>query len=210
MSEQSYAVIAAGGKQHRVQEGEVLRVEKIEEAPGAQLDIHDVLMIGGAGSTLIGQPKVDGAKVTAEVLSHGRADKVQIIKFRRRKHHMKRRGHRQWFTELKITGIVASGAAAPKAESKPAAKKPAAPKKAPAKKSAPAADGAKDAIIDISGIGPVIVDKLEAMGITRFEQIASWTAEDVERIDAELNFRGRIEREKWIEQAKEFMAKGNS
>lgn len=210
MSEQSYAVIAAGGKQHRVQEGEVLRVEKIEEAPGAQLDIHDVLMIGGAGSTLIGQPKVDGAKVTAEVLSHGRADKVQIIKFRRRKHHMKRQGHRQWFTELKITGIVASGAAAPKAESKPAAKKPAAPKKAPAKKSAPAADGAKDAIIDISGIGPVIVDKLEAMGITRFEQIASWTAEDVERIDAELNFRGRIEREKWIEQAKEFMAKGNS
>lgn len=206
-TDQSYAVIAAGGKQHRVQEGEVLRVEKIEEAPGAQLDIHDVLMIGGAGSTIIGQPKVEGAKVTAEVVSHGRADKVQIIKFRRRKHSMKRQGHRQWFTDLKITGIVASGAAAPKTEEKPAAKKPSA-KKTATKKPA-ASGGKKDAIIDILGIGPVIVEKLEGMGITTFSQIANWTAEDIERIDSELNFRGRIEREKWVEQAKEFVAKGN-
>ena len=212
--DQSYAVIASGGKQHRVQEGEVLRVEKIEATPGDVLDIHDVLMIGGSGSTIIGTPKVDGAKVTAEVVGHGRGEKVKIIKFRRRKHSMKRQGHRQWFTDLKITGIVASGAKAPakpKAEKAPAKPKAEAKPKAPAKpKAAPkATDGKKDAIIDISGIGPVIVDKLEAMGITTFEQIANWTPEDVERIDGELNFRGRIEREKWIEQAKEFIAKGN-
>lgn len=100
-----YAVIVAGGKQHRVEEGEVLRLEKIEAETGKTVDFDQVLMVGEGADVKIGAPVVKGAKVQAEVLSHGRGDKVTIIKFRRRKHSMKRQGHRQWYTEVKITGI---------------------------------------------------------------------------------------------------------
>lgn len=100
-----YAVIVAGGKQHRVEEGEVLRLEKIEEETGKTVEFDQVLMVGSGEDVKIGAPVVEGAKVEAEVLSHGRGDKITIIKFRRRKHHMKRQGHRQWYTEVKITGI---------------------------------------------------------------------------------------------------------
>ncbi|MCQ3830788.1 50S ribosomal protein L21 [Microbulbifer elongatus] len=100
-----YAVIESGGKQHRVEEGEVLRLEKIEVATGESVDFDKVLMVVNGDTINIGAPVVEGAKVTAEVLSHGRGEKVKIIKFRRRKHSMKRQGHRQWYTEVKITGI---------------------------------------------------------------------------------------------------------
>jgi large subunit ribosomal protein L21 len=100
-----YAVIAAGGKQHRVVEGEVIRLEKIEVATGENVDFDQVLLVSDGTELKVGAPVVEGAKVTAEVLSHGRADKVRIIKFRRRKHSMKRQGHRQWYTEVKITSI---------------------------------------------------------------------------------------------------------
>ncbi len=100
-----YAVIAAGGKQHRVEEGEVLRLEKIEAATGESIDFDQVLLVANGEDVKIGAPTVNGAKVTAEVVAHGRGDKVTIIKFRRRKHSMKRQGHRQWYTEVKITGI---------------------------------------------------------------------------------------------------------
>jgi len=102
-----YAVIAAGGKQHRVEEGEVLRLEKIEVATGENVEFDQVLLVANGDEVKIGAPVVEGAKVVAEVLNHGRADKVKIIKFRRRKHSMKRQGHRQWFTEVKITAISA-------------------------------------------------------------------------------------------------------
>ncbi|GAB2526179.1 50S ribosomal protein L21 [Microbulbifer agarilyticus] len=100
-----YAVFESGGKQHRVEEGEVLRLEKIEVATGESVDFDKVLMVVNGDTINIGAPVVEGAKVTAEVLSHGRGEKVRIIKFRRRKHSMKRQGHRQWYTEVKITGI---------------------------------------------------------------------------------------------------------
>lgn len=99
------AVFIAGGKQHRVQEGDILRLEKIEEETGKSIAFEQVLLVGEGADVKIGAPIVDGASVEAEILSHGRADKVTIIKFRRRKHHMKRQGHRQWYTEVKITGI---------------------------------------------------------------------------------------------------------
>lgn len=100
-----YAVIKSGGKQHRVVEGETLKLEKIEVATGETINFDEVLMVADGDDIKIGEPTVAGAKVTAEVVSHGRGEKVTIIKFRRRKHHMKRQGHRQWYTEVKITGI---------------------------------------------------------------------------------------------------------
>jgi|TARA_B100000809_G_scaffold262768_1_gene314504 large subunit ribosomal protein L21 len=101
-----YAVFKSGGKQHRVVEGETLKLEKIEVATGETIDFEEVLMVANGDDIKIGAPVVAGAKVTAEVVAHGRGEKVTIIKFRRRKHSMKRQGHRQWFTEVKITGIT--------------------------------------------------------------------------------------------------------
>jgi large subunit ribosomal protein L21 len=102
-----YAVIKSGGKQHRVSEGEVLRLEKLEVATGESIDFEEVLMVADGENIQIGTPVVEGAKVSAEIVSHGRGDKVMIIKFNRRKHSRKQQGHRQWFTEVKITGINA-------------------------------------------------------------------------------------------------------
>ncbi|WP_114416957.1 50S ribosomal protein L21 [Marinospirillum perlucidum] len=101
-----YAVIKTGGKQYRVQEGQTLKLEKLEVATGETLNFDEVLLVSDGENVKVGAPLVEGAKVTAEVVDHGRGDKVRIIKFRRRKHHMKRQGHRQWYTEVKITGIA--------------------------------------------------------------------------------------------------------
>ena len=100
-----YAVVQTGGKQYRVTEGATLRVEKIKADEGSSVELDKVLMVGEGESVKIGTPYVDGGKVTATVKSHGRGKKVNILKFKRRKHHMKRQGHRQWYTELEITGI---------------------------------------------------------------------------------------------------------
>ncbi len=101
-----YAVIKTGGKQHRVVEGELLNVELLDAAAGDKVDF-DALMVGEGASVKIGAPYVAGSKVSAEIVGHGRADKVTIIKFRRRKHFRKQMGHRQWFTQIKITAISA-------------------------------------------------------------------------------------------------------
>ena len=102
-----YAVIKSGGKQHRVVEGEVLKLELIDAEPGSAIEFDEVLLVADGSDVKIGAPVVEGSKVTAEVVTHGRGDKIKIIKFRRRKHSMKRMGHRQWYTEVKITGISA-------------------------------------------------------------------------------------------------------
>lgn len=102
-----YAVILTGGKQYRVSPGDKLRVEKLSAAEGDAVEFDKVLMVGNGDDVKIGAPYVDGSKVTATVKSQGRGKKVEIIKFRRRKHHMKRQGHRQAYTELEITDVSA-------------------------------------------------------------------------------------------------------
>jgi large subunit ribosomal protein L21 len=102
-----YAVIVSGGKQYRVQEGQTVRLEKLPAELGSSVEFDRVLLVGAGDDIKIGAPVVDGAKVNAEVVEHGRGKKVTILKFKRRKHHMKRQGHRQSFTEVKITGISA-------------------------------------------------------------------------------------------------------
>ncbi len=102
-----YAVIVSGGKQHRVEEGETLKLEKLNIEVGASVDFDRVLLVVNGEDVKIGAPVVQGANVSAEIVSHGRGKKVRIMKFKRRKHHMKQMGHRQWFTEVKITGISA-------------------------------------------------------------------------------------------------------
>ncbi len=100
-----YAVIESGGKQHRVKEGETLKLEKLEVATGENIDFDKVLMVANGDDIKVGTPYLEGGKVTASVVSQGRHKKVNIIKFNRRKHYRRQAGHRQWYTEVKITGI---------------------------------------------------------------------------------------------------------
>jgi len=100
-----YAVLKTGGKQYRVKEGDVLKVEQLALDIGTNFDIKEILMITNDVKTTIGTPYIVDASVQAEVLSQGRHKKIKIIKFRRRKHHMKKMGHRQNYTEIRITAI---------------------------------------------------------------------------------------------------------
>lgn len=102
-----YAVIQTGGKQYRVSEGDTIRVEKLAADEGAQVLLDRVLLMADGDSVKVGTPYVEGGSVSAMVERHGRASTVSIVKFRRRKHYLKRQGHRQWFTALKITSITA-------------------------------------------------------------------------------------------------------
>jgi large subunit ribosomal protein L21 len=100
-----FAVFKSGGKQHRVSEGEVVRLELIDAEPGASLEFDEVLLVAEGDNVTIGAPFVKGGKVTGEVVAHDRHDKIRIIKFRRRKHYMRHAGHRQWYTDVRITAI---------------------------------------------------------------------------------------------------------
>ena len=208
-----YAVVKTGGKQYRVAVGDKLKVESLNAEEGDKVTLDQVLMIGDGDKVEVGTPTL-GKTVEATVLSNGRGKKLRIVKFRRRQNSRTRTGHRQNYTELEITAIGGAGTkpakktaakkAAPKAET--VAQKEAEPKKAAEPKKTAKKESAADDLTRISGVGPVIVGKLEKLGITTFQQVADFTAEDIERIDGELNFKGRIERDEWVKQAKEFLA----
>jgi large subunit ribosomal protein L21 len=102
-----YAVFQTGGKQYRAKQGDVLKIEKLELEAGASVSFDHVMMLGVGDDVKIGAPTVAGATVSGTVLSQGRADKVHILKFRRRKHFRKQQGHRQYYTEVQITAISA-------------------------------------------------------------------------------------------------------
>lgn len=202
-----YAVVKTGGKQYRVSKDDILKVERLAGEAGEVITLDDVLMVGGEGGDItVGEPTVSGASVAAEILEQARAPKITIFKKRRRQNYRRKKGHRQHLTVLKVTDILTDGA-----KPKPAAKK-ATPKKAepkadaaPTKKSA--AKASSDDLKQLSGVGPVLEEKLLAAGITSFAQIAAWTEADITEFDEKLSFKGRIEREGWVDQAKE-LAKG--
>lgn len=102
-----YAVITTGGKQYRVKEGAVVRIEKLDAKAGDSVEFKQVLMVGEGASVTLGAPFLGSAKVVATVESHGKGDKVRIVKFRRRKHYKREGTHRQPYTDVKITQIVA-------------------------------------------------------------------------------------------------------
>ncbi|MCV2881161.1 50S ribosomal protein L21 [Actibacterium sp. XHP0104] len=199
-----FAVLKTGGKQYKVQSGDILRVEKLAAAAGEKVQFNEILMVGDT----IGTPTVEGAGVQAEVIEQIKGPKLIHYVKRRRKHSSQRRkGHRQQLTLLRVTDILENGAdksgvkAAIGAASAPAAAAPAAKKAAP-KKAAAAPAGADD-LKKLSGVGPALEKKLLEAGITSFAQIAAWTEADIAEFDEKLSFKGRIEREGWVEQAKE-------
>jgi large subunit ribosomal protein L21 len=221
-----FAVLKTGGKQYRVQSGDVLRVEKLDAQAGDEIQFNEILMVGDS----IGAPLVEGAGVKATVIDQIKGPKTINFVKRRRKHGSQRKkGHRQQLTLVRIgdimkagadksgiraalsgrglafaTGAVALAAAGAAAAYAASAKKADKPVKADKKAAAPktaAADA--DDLKQLSGVGPALEKKLHAEGITSFAQVAAWTDADVEEFGEKLSFKGRIEREGWIEQAKE-------
>ncbi|TLP54985.1 50S ribosomal protein L21 [Parasedimentitalea maritima] len=199
-----FAVLKTGGKQYKVQAGDILRVEKLAADAGETIQFNDILMLGG-DAPVVGAPFVEGAAVQAEVVDQIKGEKLIHFVKRRRKHSSKRtKGHRQKLTLVKITEILASGA--DKSGVKVATGKgdaPAAAKAAPAAKAkAPAAAAAgSDDLTQLTGVGPAAAKKLEAAGLTSFAQVAALSADDIAAIDAI-----KVKPE-WVEQAKD-LAKG--
>src|SRR6056297_2616403 len=216
-----FAVLKTGGKQYRVQSGDVLKVEKLAAAAGETVQFNDVLMVGAT----VGTPLVDGAGVQAEVIDQIKGEKVINFVRRRRKHSSKRtKGHRQSLTLLKVTTILEKGAeksgvkaamgagsavavaeAPAKEPAKKATPKKAAPKPEP-KAEAPAPEGDDDDLKRLSGVGPALEKKLHAAGVTSFAQIAAWGPDEIAEFDEKLSCKGRIEREGWVDQAKTLAA----
>ncbi|MEM7194566.1 MAG: 50S ribosomal protein L21 [Pseudomonadota bacterium] len=200
-----YAVVETGGKQYKVAIGDKLKVEKIAAEEGASIDFDRVLMVADGDDVTVGTPLVETA-VSATVVGHGRGDKIRVFKMKRRKNYRRTAGHRQHYTELEITAIGGAKAAAKKTKkaAKPKAEKKAEPK---AEKAAdPGADGVGDNLTTINGIGPVIEKKLLGLGITTFKQIAELDQDRIDEINEQLSFKGRIEREEWVEQAKKLIS----
>lgn len=142
-----FAVVKTGGKQYRVAEGDVIKVEKLEGETGKNVTLDEVLMIGDDKGVKVGEPLLKGANVTAEVLEQKKDKKITVFKKKRRHNYRRKKGHRQEITVLRVKKIAATAAkkAAPKAAAETAPAKEAAPKKAPAKKAAPKAAEAKKA-----------------------------------------------------------------
>ena len=188
-----FAVLKTGGKQYKVQAGDVLRVEKLAADAGETIQFNDVLMLGGE-APVVGAPFVEGAAVQAEVIDQIKGEKVIKFVKRRRKHSSKRTvGHRQKLTLVRVTEILASGAdksgvkvATGKGEAGSAAAAPAA-----------AAASSADDLSKITGVGPAAVKKLEAAGLTTFAQIAALSEDDIAGIE------GIKVKPEWVEQAKE-------
>ena len=128
-----YAVFRTGGKQYRAVKGDILRFEKIEAEEGATISFGDVLLIGDGADIKVGNPVLSGSSVSGKVIRQGKSKKVPVVKFKRRQNYLRQGTHRQFFTEVEITAISASG-------DKKAAPKKAAPKKAAPKKAAPKKD----------------------------------------------------------------------
>ena len=226
-----FAVIKTGGKQYKVQSGDVLKLEKLAAHAGDKIQFNEIMLLGG-DKTVVGTPLVNGAAVQADVIDQIKGAKTIKFVKRRRKHGSQRtRGHRQHLTLVRITDILASGAeksgvksavgarlgademekASLQTKPKEAAKtekeqKKAVPKTSPKAKNDEKSKAAPKTKIDdlkeLSGVGPALEKKLNAAGITSFSQIAAWTAKDVTAIDETLSLKGKIDKEGWVKQAK--------
>lgn len=216
-----YAVIKTGGKQYKVSEGDILRVEKFGAETGDVVSFDEVLMIGGEGDSLVGSPMVDGAQVTANVLDLRKDKKILVFKKRRRQNYRRKKGHRQWIAVISVAEILKPGAKsklsakaktaktdapAPVAKadkSAPAPKKAEANAAAPKKEAAKAAPKSNDDLTTLTGVGPAFAKKLNEAGVTSFAQVAGWTAAEIDRLDGEISgLKTKAEKGDWVAEAK--------
>jgi large subunit ribosomal protein L21 len=212
-----FAVMKTGGKQYRVQPGDVLRVEKLAAEAGETVQFNEVLMVGST----VGTPLVEGAGVQAEVIDQIKGEKLIHYVRRRRKHSSARKkGHRQQLTLLRVTEILESGAdrsgvkAAAGAGTAPRAAAPAPSKSAaPAQAAAAVQEGVKPAnLLDaprdgkgdnlkkLGGLGPKAAESLNAAGVYHFDQLASWSEDEIAYMEGETGLKGKIA--SWAEEAR--------
>jgi len=206
-----YAVIKTGGKQYRVTPGDILKVETLKAEVGDTINFEEVLMIADGDNITVGTPTIASAKVAAEVIAHGRAKKVEIVKFRRRKHHQKRTGHRQNFTQVQIQNINGKGSPAKKTSAKAAdskadsqvAKTTAKATKTETKKPAAKKSTGADDLTKIEGIGPKAAEALTTAGVATFADLAKAKVADIQKIldEADGKF-GAMKPDTWPQQAK--------
>jgi large subunit ribosomal protein L21 len=191
---QMFAVLKTGGKQYKVQAGDILRVEKLAADAGETIQFNEILMLGG-DNMVVGAPLVDGAAVQAEVVDQIKGEKLIHFVKRRRKHSSKRtKGHRQQLTLIKVTDILAAGADKSGVKAAVGAGSvAAAPAAKPAAAKTEAAAGAADDLTQITGVGPAAAKKLAEAGITTFAQLA---AVDAASSDVKV-------KPEWVEQAAE-------
>ena len=240
-----FAVVKTGGKQYKVQTGDILRVERLAANAGDKVQFNQILMLGG-DKPIVGSPLVAGAAVQADVIDQIKGEKTIKFVKRRRKHSSKRtRGHRQYLTLVRVTDILATGAdkskvqeavgsgsvdfkfvesvkpkksADLKAKVEKSPKEPVKKEAKPAKEVKPGKDAktqksapvkekkvtaGSDDLKQLSGVGPALEKKLHAAGVKSFEQIAAWSAKDIKAINEKISSKGRVEKEGWIDQAKE-------
>lgn len=189
-----YAVVKTGGKQFRVCADDVIKVEKLSGEAGDIVTLDEVLMVGG-DAVEIGSPTVAGASVAAEILEQARDRKIVVFKKRRRHNYRRKKGHRQAMTVLKVREILTGGA---KSKAKPAAK--------PAAKAAPAAEGIKDDVSLIGGVGPKLKERLADAGVTSLKQIAEMDEAALRELGETVKMGERPITEEWAEQARELLA----
>jgi large subunit ribosomal protein L21 len=227
-----FAVIKTGGKQYKVAANDLLKIEKLESEPGDVVTFDQVLMVGEGGDVTVGAPLVEGALVAGHLVETRKQKTVIILKKERRQHYKRRNGHRQVLSTVRITEILTDGAkptTAPDERIKAryaalnaatvtevvSAPEAATPKAKPASEAraaapAPAIEAPGEDFVDdiklIGGVGPTLEKKLKAAGVTSLKDIAAWTPDDLAKYDAELELRGRAERDEWIEQAKDLIA----
>ena len=228
-----FAVLKTGGKQYKVQSGDILRVERLAAEAGETVQFNEILLLGG-DAPVVGAPLIKDAAVQAKVIDEVKSNKVVNFVKRRRKHGSQRtKGHRQKLTLVRVTEILCNGSeksgvkaaigagsmlntslmvevatpavkkAEPKAKAKAGLK--AKVNQAPASKIPPPA--AVGNLKKLSGVGPALEKKLQAAGINSLEQVAAWTDADIAKFDAELSLKGRIERDGWVAQAHELTSK---
>jgi large subunit ribosomal protein L21 len=186
-----YAVIKTGGKQYRVSAGDKIKIETLAAEVGASVTLTDVLLVGAGSEVKVGTPRLEGAEVTATVVSKGRGDKVTIFKMRRRKHYIRHQGHRQNFSEVFINTISDGAGNKVEAEGKPVIAT------------------APDDLAKIEGIGPKIANVLAKNGITTFAQLAKTEPQALTDMLKAAGGRFNIARtETWPQQA-ELAAKGD-
>jgi len=226
-----FAVIKTGGKQYRVAAGDTITVERLAGEPGEVIAFEQVLMLVDGATTQVGAPSVEGVTVAGELVEQGRGAKVIAFKKRRRKNSRRKRGHRQDLSVIKITDILTGGAkpalrakaiVEPKGATEPATDHDHAGIAAGAAAAVAAAKaqgidtdkfqhlekaiGKADDLKLISGVGPTIEKKLNAIGIWHYWQVKALSDEDIATVEHQVGFKGRAHRDDWMGQATDLMA----
>ena len=179
-----YAIVEMAGQQFKVSKDQKVFVHRLDDAEGSEVIFDKVLLLDQNGAITIGAPTIDGASVQAKVLRHVKGDKVIVFKKKRRKGYKVKNGHRQFFTEIQISEILATGG-----------------KKAPAKESKP--KKSKDDLTKVEGIGPKAAEALSKAGVNTFEKLSKKSVEEIRTILVEASKTlAHLAPQTWAQQAK--------